>query len=245
MPGNGFDPVNNLLTSIPTISVIIPIYNAEAFVAEAIESVLGQTLPPSQVIVVDDGSTDFSATIARRYEKYVQLVQQPNAGGSAARNRGVTLAQGDFLAFLDHDDYWALEKLALQIDAFRRLPHLDAVFGQLEQTYTIQETEQHRLLFGLNAQDGYHLNTLLIRRSAFHRVGLFDPAWTIDTVEWLWRARHADLRIEMLPQVLAWRRIHGDNLSIRARARLHAEYLRFTRQVLAQKRGQNESNEAE
>ena len=234
--------MNNLSVSIPTISVIIPLYNAEAFVAQAIESVLGQSVPPSQVIVVDDGSTDHSAEVVRQYEKHVELVQQPNAGSVAARNRGVALSRGDFLAFLDHDDYWAPEKLALQIDAFRRLPHLDAVFGQLEQTYTIQETEQHRLLFGLNAQDGYHLNTLLIRHSAFHRVGPFDPAWTIDSVEWLWRARHSDLSIEMLPQVLAWRRIHGDNLSIRSRARLHAEYLRFTRTVLVQKRGQSTSN---
>lgn len=225
------------------VSVIIPVFNGEAFVAEAIESVLGQTLPPSQVIVIDDGSTDHSATVARRYEKYIQLEQQPNAGSVAARNRGVALAHGDFLAFLDQDDYWATEKLALQIDTFQRLPHLDAVFGQLQQTYTIEETEEDRFLFGLNAQDGYHLNTALLRSEAFHRVGPFNPAWIIDSVEWLWRARNSDLCIEMLPQVLAWRRIHGDNLSIRARSRIHAEYLRLTRQVLAQKREQSRSND--
>ncbi|MBI1293542.1 glycosyltransferase [bacterium] len=244
MPGNGFDPMSNLSAPTPTISVVIPMYNAEAFLAEAIESVLGQTVPPSQVIVIDDGSTDQGATVARRYEKYIQLVQQPNAGSAATRNRGVALAHGDFFAFLDHDDYWAPEKLALQMDAFRRLPHLDAVFGQLEQTYTIEKTEQDRLNFGLNAQDGYHLNTLLIRRKAFHRIGPFDPAWTIDTLEWLWRARNLDLHIEMLPQVLAWRRIHGDNLSIRARAHLHAEYLRFARMVLVQQRSHGEPNNA-
>ena len=226
----------------PTVSVIIPVFNGAEFLAEAGESVRAQNYAPTEIIVVDDGSTDDTAQVVQALGADLLYAYQPNQGPSAARNRGVALAHGDFLAFLDHDDYWVLEKLALQIDTFRRLPHLDAVFGQLQQTYTIQETEQNRLLFGLNAQDGYHLNTALIRREAFHRVGPFSPTWTIDSVEWLWRARHSDLCIEVLPQVLAWRRIHGGNLSIRARSRIHAEYLRLTRQVLAQKRDQSRSN---
>ena len=116
----------------PTVSVIIPLYNAEVFLAQAIESVLGQTHPPQQVLVIDDGSTDQSAQIARRYGAAVQLVQQPNAGGAQARNRGVTLAQGDLLAFLDNDDWWAPEKLAWQLDALRQSPHLEAILGQIQ-----------------------------------------------------------------------------------------------------------------
>jgi glycosyltransferase involved in cell wall biosynthesis len=223
-------------TAQPTISVIIPLYNAEPFIAKAIESVLGQSRPPQQVIVVDDGSTDGSADVVRRYGQQITLVQQPNAGGASARNRGVALAQGDLLAFLDHDDYWAPEKLAWQLDAFQQAPHLEAVFGQLQQTATMNTAAQDNALFGLNAQDGYHLDTLLIRRAAFQRIGAFDPTWRIDTVEWLWRARRLKLCTQMLPQVLAWRRIHGDNLSIRARPQLHAEYLHLIRQQLAEQR---------
>ena len=83
------------------------------------------------------------------------------------------------------------------------------------------------------AQDGWHLDTLLIRRQAFQRIGPFDPAWMIDTVEWLWRARRLGLCTQVLPQVVAWRRIHGDNHSIRARLRAHAEYFRLIRLVRA------------
>lgn len=237
--------MSNRLTSIPAISVIIPVYNAEPFLAEAIESVLGQSVPPRQVIVVDDGSTDHSAAIARRYYPHIQLEQQPNAGGAAARNRGVALAQGEFLAFLDNDDYWAPEKLAWQIDAFQRAPDLEAIFGQLRQTHTLEATVKDGAPFGMNLQDGWHLDTILIRRQAFDRIGPFDPAWQVDTVEWLWRARRLGLHMAVLPQVLAWRRIHDNNLSIRARTRLHTEYLRLIRTVRTQQCGQDASPSTE
>jgi glycosyltransferase involved in cell wall biosynthesis len=225
--------MNHQFSSTPAISVIIPVYNAESFLAEAIESVLRQTLPPRQVIIVDDGSTDRSAAIARRYTPQIQLVRQPNAGGAAARNRGVALAQGEFLAFLDNDDYWAPEKLAWQIDAFQAAPALEAVFGQLQQTHTAESAVADGARFGMQLQDGWHLDTILIRRQAFDRVGPFNLAWQVDTVEWLWRARRLRLQTTVLPQVLAWRRIHDNNLSIRARPHLHAEYLRLIRAVRA------------
>ena len=221
----------------PTVSVIIPLYNAEVFLAQAIESVLGQTHPPQQVLVIDDGSTDQSAQIARRYGADVELVRQPNAGGAQARNRGVTLAQGDLLAFLDNDDWWAPEKLAWQLDALRQSPHLEAIFGQIQPIDTTTAADQEAAWRSFTAQDGWHLDTLLIRRQAFQRIGLFDPAWMIDTVEWLWRARRLGLCAQVLPQVVAWRRIHGDNHSIRARPRAHAEYFRLIRLAHAQQQG--------
>jgi GT2 family glycosyltransferase len=83
----------------------------------------------------------------------------------------------------------------------------------------------------MDVQDGYHLNTLLIRRQAFHRIGGFDPTIPLtNAVEWLWRARRLGLVSQMLPDVLAWRRIHGENMSIRERSRIHAEYFRLIRQ---------------
>lgn len=219
----------------PSVSVIIPLYNAEPFLAQTIESVLGQTHPPQQVIVVDDGSTDQSAQIARRYGAAVELVRQPNAGGAQARNRGVALAHGDLLAFLDNDDWWAPEKLAWQLDALRQSPHLEALFGQIQPIDSATAGQEARWL-GMTAQDGWHLDTMLIRRQAFQRIGPFDPAWMIDTVEWLWRARRLGLCAQTLPQVVAWRRIHGDNHSIRARPRAHADYFRLIRLVRRRQR---------
>lgn len=217
----------------PSVSVIIPLYNAETFLAQTIESVLAQTHPPQQVIVVDDGSTDQSAQIAQRYGAAVELVRQPNAGGAQARNRGVALAHGDLLAFLDNDDWWVPEKLAWQIDVLRQSPHLEAIFGQIQPIDTATAADQEVAWRSFTAQDGWHLDTLLIRRQAFQRIGPFDPAWMIDTVEWLWRARRLGLCTQVLPQVVAWRRIHGDNHSIRARSRAHAEYFRLIRLVCA------------
>lgn len=228
--------MKNLPNFSPSVSVIIAVYNAEPFLAEAIESVLRQTLPPQQVIVIDDGSTDQSAKIARRYLPYIQLEQQPNAGSPSARNRGVALAKGDLLAFLDADDFWTPEKLALQIEALQRSPDLEAVFGQLKQMNTLEIADQDNFLFSNDVTDGCHLDTLLIWRNAFQRIGPFDPLWIIDVVEWLWRARRMELRTEILPHVLAWRRIHGDNESIRERTRSRREYFQLIRQQIKQQR---------
>lgn len=221
----------NRLSLAPTVSVIIPVYNAEPWLAETIESVLGQTCPPQQVIVVDDGSTDQSAAVARRYARYIQLVAQPNAGCAHARNHGVALAQGELLAFLDADDGWLPERLALQLAALAEAPTLEAVFGQIEQRCAPDLAEQP-VAFAAQVQDGCTLNTLLIRRRAFQRIGAFDPALhLINAIEWLWRARRMGLQSEILPQVVAWRRIHGENMSIRERPRVHAEYFRLIRQM--------------
>lgn len=221
------------LLATSTVSVIIPVYNAELWLAETLESVLGQTVPPQQVIVVDDGSTDQSATVARRYAKYIQLAQQPNAGCAHARNHGVALAQGELLAFLDADDCWLPEKLALQCAALQQTPAWEAVFGELEQRSTVENAEQTAFVSKANAQDGYNLDTLLIRRQAFQRIGAFDPTFhLVNGLEWLWRARRLGLAAQILPQVVAWRRIHGENMSIRERPQVHAEYFRLLRQQM-------------
>lgn len=223
------------LSLAPTVSVIIPVYNAEPWLAETIESVLGQTCPPQQVIVVDDGSTDQSAAVARRYARYIQIEQQPNAGCAHARNRGVALAQGELLAFLDADDGWLPEKLALQLAALAEAPTLEAVFGQIEQRCVPDMIEQP-VAFVAHVQDGCTLNTLLIRRQAFQRIGAFEPTLhLINAIEWLWRARRMGLSAQILPQVVAWRRIHGENMSIRERPQIHAEYFRLLRQMKPQR----------
>jgi len=222
--------------AVPTVSVIIPVYNAEAFLAEAIESVLGQSALPQQVIVVDDGSTDQSVQIAQRYQKDILFAQQAHGGSARARNHGVTLAQGEFLAFLDHDDYWVPEKLARQLDAFHADPQLEAVYGQTRQTQSSTTVTAQQRHFGFNAKNGCHIDTLLIRQAAFWRVGPFDPAWLSDTVEWMWRARRMGISTRILPDILAWRRIHDANQSIRGRSQAHAEYLRLIRLVLHQRR---------
>ena len=106
------------------ISVIIPAYNAAAWIGRAIDSVLYQTLAADEIIVVDDGSTDATADWVRRYGDRVVLIQQANAGVSAARNAGILAAANEWIAFLDADDEWLPDKLNIQTDLLKRNPEL-------------------------------------------------------------------------------------------------------------------------
>lgn len=103
----------------PTISAVIPAYNRASTVGRAIDSVLAQSFPVREVIVVDDGSDDETASVVSAYGHSVRLIQQPNLGASLARNRGVEEARGEWIAFLDSDDYWLpghLERIANAIE---------------------------------------------------------------------------------------------------------------------------------
>jgi|WetSurMetagenome_2_1015567.scaffolds.fasta_scaffold51825_3 glycosyltransferase involved in cell wall biosynthesis len=102
------------------VSVVIPVYNCERFVAEAIESVLCQTYRPLEIIVVDDGSNDSSLKIIEKYNNHVEIVSQQNSGVSVARNKGIHQAKGEYIAFLDGDDVWLPNKIEKQIEVLKR-----------------------------------------------------------------------------------------------------------------------------
>lgn len=104
------------------VSVVIPTYNRAADVGRALDSVLSQTYPATEVIVVDDGSTDNTEEVVARFGSRVTYIRQPNSGVSAARNRGFRVATGEWIAFLDSDDWWLPEKIQLQIEALRGKP---------------------------------------------------------------------------------------------------------------------------
>lgn len=163
-------------SSSPRISIIIPSFNYGRFLGDAIESALGQTLSPVEVIVVDDGSQDDSREVARRYP--VRLIEQENAGVSAARNRGASEAKGDFLVFLDADDVLEPTYLARCWDALRTAPPNVAYaytqmrhFGQCESLYESAPFSKQRVLEG----NLVHVSALL-RRGAFEGAGGFDES---------------------------------------------------------------------
>lgn len=200
--------------SRPLISVIIPVYNGERFLAEAIESVLQQNDAPLEIIVVDDGSTDATAQIATRFGKQVHYLYQLNQGPAAARNRGLARARGEWIAFLDSDDRWAVGRLHRQLELAHAYPAATMIWGMLQ---VIRQTEQA----SLPLQDvgkpmlQTQLGSVLIRRTLFdpNEVGMLDESlYTNDDVDWFCRLfeRHSEMVIHQ--DVVTYYRWHQANL---------------------------------
>jgi glycosyltransferase involved in cell wall biosynthesis len=229
------------MTNVPShaVSVVVPAYNCEAYLAEALNSILRQSCPPGEVIVVDDGSTDATAQVAAGFGDRVRYVRQTNQGSAAARNQGVALAHGALLAFLDADDLWAPDKLARQLAALERDPVLDGVFGHLTHFRSpdrLGDEAVERLIVPPDPMPGYSVATLLIRRAAFDRVGPFAAEYRVsEFIDWYARAADAGLRFELLPEVVTRRRVHGDN-STRRNLDRRVEYVRAVKAALDRRR---------
>lgn len=190
----------------PLVSVILPVYNGTATVAAALHSSLTQTCTALEVIVVDDGSTDTTAAQLRQCaDPRVRLIAQAHQGAAAARNHGVLLARAPYLAFLDADDLWLPAKLAVQLAALAAAPEVDMVFGHYE------EFEDGGA--GVRpAAPGYSSGTLLVRRAAFFKVGLFATTWRVgEFIDWYARALEAGLTSALRPEVVLRRRVHAHN----------------------------------
>ncbi|VAW73353.1 hypothetical protein MNBD_GAMMA15-666 [hydrothermal vent metagenome] len=132
------------------ISVIIPAYNCESYLRRAIESVLAQQGVQTEIIVIDDGSTDGTAGIAQSYGETLRYIQQTNQGAAAARNRGLEVADGDFIAFLDADDTWFPDKLSIQLEALEKYPDHIGVFSN----FTIVDSDLN-VLFDNGIENDY------------------------------------------------------------------------------------------
>jgi glycosyltransferase involved in cell wall biosynthesis len=216
------------------VSVVIPAYNAAAFVGEAIECVLGQTEPPTETIVVDDASTDGTLEIVAAYGSVRCVRLFVNRGQAAALNRGIAESRGKYLAFLDADDLWRSHKLASQLAAFDADPSLDLVYGLAEERVTgvagSPGTRNGRVL------PAYLPSALLARRAALERVGGFDESFRIGSViDWYSRALAAGLRIALLPEVVYERRIHGRNTGL-VRRDARDDYLAVVQMALSRRR---------
>lgn len=224
----------------PLISCIVAVYNGERYLAAALDSILAQTYQPIEVLVVDDGSTDATAAIARRYGDRVRLLQQANAGPAAARNLGLRQAAGDFVAFLDADDLWHERKLATQMRRFDDRPDLGLCVTRVQNFWEHDLREEadrfrgHRLS---QPTAGYSTVALLARRSVFEAVGPFETRWHhIHDTDWFIRAGDAGIVSELVPEVLVLRRFHGENRSRTGAAASRLEYLELVRSRIAKGR---------
>ncbi|UCD29374.1 MAG: glycosyltransferase family 2 protein [Planctomycetota bacterium] len=202
------------------ISVIIPVYNGERYLAEAIDSVLAQSYRPIEVIVVDDGSTDGTAQAARQFGPPVHYYYRANGGTGAARNRGIKLAQGDFFAFLDADDIWLEDKLDRQMAVFQTDATVEAVFGHTQQFYSpeLEDGLKQQVRISTEIMPAHLPCAMLITRKAFFKVGLFETHWQVgQDCSWYMRAKEQQLNMVMLPEPLYKRRIHKTNKGLTKR----------------------------
>ena len=193
--------------SQPLVSVVMPVYNAEPFLAEALDSAFGQDYEPVEVLVVNDGSTDRSGEIARSFPD-VRYFEQENRGAGAARNLAITQARGEYVAFIDADDIVPPSKLGLQVGHLEEHPDTAGVLGRQEWMQKPPGAVPDQVYGDL---DGIPLLSLVIRRSVLLEIGEFcDPPH--EDMDMMIRLRAAGHKVEVLPEIVLHRRYHGANL---------------------------------
>jgi glycosyltransferase involved in cell wall biosynthesis len=216
--------------SNPLVSVIVAVFNGERFLGAALDSALDQTYSPVEVIVVDDGSDDASAEVARR--RGVRVLRRGHRGVSAARNAGIAVARGAFLAFLDSDDLCTPDRLAIQVEHLHRNPHLGFVLARahifLEPGTPRPGWFKDEWIAG-ESERGV-LGTLLARAELFRRLGGFDTSYDLcEDLEWLARAKVAGVSHEVLSDAVLHYRFHGANATFHRRVDLQAAMMRTLR----------------
>ncbi len=218
------------MRTAPRISVVIPAYNAAKFIARALASVQAQTVMPSEIIVVDDGSTDHTAMVVAALPGNVRLIRQANAGPAAARNHGAKLAEGDWIALLDADDAWLPTKLECQSQYTN-----DNEIGIIH-ALTCEDVHKpfpKPIDFPAIWQKNWLVtSSVLIRRTAFEAVGRFDEDRSLISVEdynlWL-RMTHAGWKIATVAEPLVEYTPAPDSLSGQIERFAHAELANLAR----------------
>ena len=213
--------------SKPLISVIIPTYNQKKYILDAIHSILAQTIPALEIIVVDDGSVDNTHEVFNTCQTNILYYQQCHQGAGAARNTGVGLAQGEWIAFLDADDLWLPQKLKLQL-AFAEAHHSNIIFSHIQQFISPELCRGTLANITLKNEimPGYCASTLLIKKEIFSDIGYFDPTYTLgEFMAWYIRLQKSRLPFHLIDDVVVRRRIHQDNTSSKNKTMRH-DYLR-------------------
>jgi glycosyltransferase involved in cell wall biosynthesis len=206
----------------PLVSVIIPTYNRAALVREAIDSVLAQQYDRLEVIVVDDGSSDHTPEVVRAFGAALTFIQQPHAGVSAARNRGVAAAHGELVAFLDSDDLWLSGKVAAQVALFVQQPQAQACYTDeiwIRHGVRVNPRQIHQKHAGwifLHSLPRCIISpsSVMLRRALWDRLGGFDEQLPACEDYDLWLRLTLTVPVAFLPHRLIVKRGgHADQLS--------------------------------
>jgi glycosyltransferase involved in cell wall biosynthesis len=209
----------------PTITAVVAAYNSEEWIADCLQGILGQTRPPDEVVVVDDGSTDGTAEVLARFGSAIRVVRRPNGGCPAAFNTAFGAATGDYVAMCGSDDVWEPHKLEWQAETIAAHPEVDVLFGDA-MLFGLREGRYDPppgvgLLDGRALADAlYRVNlvcapTIVIRRALFERLGPFVERFGADDLEYWMRSLRAGASFFFDERVLVRYRRHEGNLSSR------------------------------
>jgi alpha-1,6-rhamnosyltransferase len=199
----------------PLVSLIVASYNGARFLRESLESAFAQSFPSFEVVFVDDGSEDGTGEIAQSFP--VQYIRQSNQGLPAARNAGLALAQGKYVAFLDDDDVLPPTKLEVQARYLDEHPAIGCVLGRQEWIFEGMEPKQLPRDPVFDEVGGIQFVTAMIRREVLEDLGGFDPSYTYAEDRDLFiRLRERGIEIAVLPEVVLHKRLHGANMTMNA-----------------------------
>ncbi|NQV01641.1 MAG: glycosyltransferase family 2 protein [Bacteroidia bacterium] len=201
----------------PEISVIIPSYNGEKFIADALESVRQQTFPVKEILVVDDGSTDATIDIVKGFPGNIRVCLQKHTGFPAkGRNKGIKESTGTYIAFLDQDDLWPSNAMQIHMESMIKYPFLEVDVGKV-QTMVIQKTLAEKPEFGPFGlpKQFFLLSCVLIKKTTFNKVGMFDEQMKYygSDFDWIIRFREAELSINFHTNLTLYYRLHETNHS--------------------------------
>lgn len=197
-----------------SVSVIIPTYNSARFISEAIGSIFHQTVKAHEIIVVDDGSADDTETIIKNMEGNIRYEYQENAGVAAARNRGLELARGDLIGFIDADDIWLKNKLEIQVNVLRKNPEYEMAVGLV---YRIPLSKTQGALNKINGKGEYatHVGSALFQKQVFGKVGNFDEEMKFgEDVDLFLRILEAGVKVWGHTDIVQLYRRHDQNVTL-------------------------------
>ena len=199
------------------VTAIMPVRDGEAYLAAALDSILGQSEPAAEVVVVDDGSVDRTPEILAGYGDALRVLRQPHGGHAAAMNTGITAARAEILAFLDADDLWEPDALAVRLARLRQVDRPDIVAGHVVQFVSPELDTSAATSFHFDPRPTASglFQASLIRRDVFTRVGLLDSTLpSAANIDWMSRARFAGVRFATIDDVVARRRLHRSNMGV-------------------------------
>ena len=199
-----------MIEPVRLVSIIVPVFNGASFLSGAVENIRNQNYQPIEIIIVDDGSTDETAKGAADLNDPVRYVYQSNQGPAAARNKGLKIARGGIIGFLDVDDRWPTNNLSTMLAFFTTFPETEVIIGKAR-LWRVKKDLSEEFSEPLRV---FNIGSALFRKGVFDKVGLFDPALRYgEDVDWFMRARERRVSMVILDHVSLFYQMHQTNMT--------------------------------